>query len=111
MTGWPSLWRCADLQRLLLAIAAPWFLLGLAYALPLLEGELHRAGYNTDWLYPIQFVWFYGFGFTAGAILIWYFCLGIYRLLAHQEYRFSLYGWISAVLFWLNMCGLTALVE
>jgi hypothetical protein len=106
----PSFRRRSDVRRLVLALVVPWLLMILAYSLPLLDRELHRAGHNTDWMRPVVLVWFYGLGFTSLFSLLVLMLFGIWRLVWRREYRHSWYGWSWAVLTWLNLCALSTVV-
>ena len=111
MDGRPSFRRRRDALRLLLALAAPWVLLAVAYAAPLLDRALVRAGRDTSWMSNAPLVWFYGFGFPALFSLAAAFLLGIFRLAWWREYRRPWYGWAWLVSVWLNLCGLGALMD
>lgn len=95
--------------RLLLALALPWVLIGVAFSGLLLCRELHRSGHEVGWLGDATLVWFFAFGFPGAFGLIAVFLLGIYRLVRYREYRHSWYGWVWLVFAWLTMCALGAL--
>ena len=108
----PSFRRRRDVLRLLLALALPWALLGLAYSAPLLQRALYRAGHDTSWMMgDATYVWFYGFGFPALFSLPVLILFGVYRLVRRPEYRRSWYGWSWPVLMWLDGCGLGVLMD
>jgi hypothetical protein len=101
----PSFQRRVDVRRLVIALLTPWVLGALAYSLPLIERELYRGGFRTDWLGSVTIIWFYIIGFTALLSVPVWFLFGLSRLIQRRMYRRSWYGWLWLVFMYLNLCA------
>jgi hypothetical protein len=110
MEDYPSFRRRVDVRRLVIALLIPWVLGGLAYSLPLIERELYRGGFRTDWLGSATIIWFYLFGFTALLCVTAWFIFGLSRLVRRRNYRKSWYGWMWLLFMYLNLCAVGSVI-
>src|SRR5262245_10376131 len=97
-------------SRVLLEIVLPWFILGFAFAVPLVEQWIGLARRFGSWVANVAVVSCYGLGMAAGVIGIVLLLRAILQVLCYQAYRRSWLAWLRPVLMWLSICCLTAII-